>query len=413
MADDEDPAALARWLASPAAGPALAAARAALDDHPRDPLAAGTALRSTLPDLPAGRAAAVLDQAALNRRAVERGMTGSDRPLLLTRDGLEAGTRPELARRRGRLLAASGATTVLDLTGGLGFDAAGCVAAGLAVTAVERDPAIAIMLAHNVPSATVLCGDAADLLPDLLSGLRPTDVVFADPARRDPSAARDPITARARPERDPERWSPPWSSILAVPHPRVAAKVAPGMEPPEGWEAEWTSVERTVVECSLFSWPISGHARRAVVLTRTGVTVVPGDPSRRPTVVDDADAWLVEPDPAVLRAQAMGTLADEEGLSWLGEGSTWLTGPRASDSPALRSYLVLEALDGSSRRQRRRLAELGITGLTVKSRDVGLDPRDVRRSLGVSEGPSHVLVMTRRDDRIVSWLTQPAAARPR
>lgn len=411
--DDADPAALVRWLASPAAAPALAAARTALSHHPGDPLAAGTALRSALPDLPAAEAAAVLDQATLNRRAAERGMLDHDRPLLLTRDGLEAGTRPELARRRGRLLAAAGATRVLDLTGGLGFDAAGFLAAGLDVTAVERDPSLAAMLAHNLPSATVVCADAQDAQADLIAGLADTDVVFADPARRDPNAARDAVTARARPERDPERWSPPWSAIAAIPHPRIAAKVAPGFDPPPGWEAEWTSIDRTVVECALFSWPISGHPRRAVVVTSTGVTVVPGDPALVPPVADDADVWLVEPDPAVLRAHALGALADAEGLSWLGEGSTWLTGPTASDSPALRSYLVIEAMHGSHRQQRRRLSDLGITHLTVKSRDVGLDPREVRRSLGVVEGPAHVLVMTRRDSRIVSWLTQPAAARPR
>jgi hypothetical protein len=274
------------------------------------------------------------------------------------------------------------------------------------------------MLAHNVPAATVVCADACDVQADLLADLADTDVVFADPARRDPTAARDASTARARPERDPERWSPPWSTIAALPHPRIAAKVSPGFEPPPGWEAEWSSVDRTVVECALYSWPISGHARRAVVFshgtdTTTAATVIAGDSVDGPPLADDAGTWLVEPDPAVLRAHALGTLAGGEGLAWLGDGSTWLTAPHASDSPAVRCYLVIEPMDGSSKQQRRRLADLGVARLTVKSRDVGLDPRDVRRSLGVTEGPTHVLVMTRRNGRVVSWLTQPAAARPR
>ena len=49
---------------------------------------------------------------------------------------------------------------VLDLTGGLGLDTAGFAAAGLAVTAVERDPATAAYLAHNCPGARVLAADA-------------------------------------------------------------------------------------------------------------------------------------------------------------------------------------------------------------------------------------------------------------
>ena len=83
-------------------------------------------------------------------------------------------------------------------------------------------------------------------------------------------------------------------------------------------------------------------------------------------------------------------------------------GPRLKDG----SHLVLAEPAGSPKQQRRQLAGLGVTRLTVKSRDVAAEPREVLRSLGVTEGAEHVLVMTRRDGRALSLLTQPARRPP-
>ena len=97
----------------------------------------------------------------------------------------------------------------------------------------------------------------------------------------------------------------------------------------------------------------------------------------------------------------------------LGPGSTWLTGDRTSTSPALRCFLVDVELSGTTRQQRRVLADRGVTRATVKSRDIDVDPTAVLRTLGLREGPEHVLVLTRHAGRTVSLLTQPAAARDR
>jgi hypothetical protein len=412
VTDQGDREAIAAWLASPAAAEALDAAGLAIDTHPTDPLAAGSLLRRRLPDLDTPQAAAALEQATLSRLAAQR--YGIDRRLLLTRDGLEQGTRPDVADRRARMFAAAGARRVLDLTAGLGFDSAAFLAAGLLVTAVERDPVVARHLAHNCPDATVVLADATDgdVLAGLLDDLSPTDIVFVDPARRDPAGPRDAASARSRPERDPERWSPPWSYVQSLDHPRVAAKVAPGFAPPDDWEAQWVSVDRTVVECSLASWPLSGASRRAVVMTPTPPTVVDADPTLSCPRAETIGTWVHEPDPAVARAGAVPALAAQQGLALIDADSSWLTGETPSGSPALRSYLVLAELVGSPRQQRRQLADLEVSRLTVKSRDVAAEPRDVLRSLGVTEGPERVLVMTRRDGRSLSLLTQPAHRPP-
>lgn len=412
--DEPDPRlASARWLATDDATTALDEASAALALHPRDPLAATEALRRRLPALDAARASAALEQADLTRLARERYGIASPGRLLLSRDGLEQATRPDVAARRARVLHGAGVTRVLDITGGLGFDCAALLSAGLDVTVVERDPATAVLLEHNCPGATVLHLDVtgAGVLDSLLEPLSPDDVVYADPARRDPLGPRDTTSARSRPERDPERWSPPWSFVESIPHPRVTAKVAPSFSPPTGWQAEWTSVDRGVVECAVHSWSLNPATRRAVVMAGASPTVVDADDAALP-IAEHLRSWLHEPDPAIVSAGATSALrALDSELEAVDHESSWLTSARPSATPAFRSFLLIEQLTGSTRAQGRRLAALGVDRLTVKSRDVSVDPRRTLRELGVAEGPERVIIMTRRAGRAVSLLAEPAAAR--
>ena len=408
---DDERRGRATWLASPEGRSAIAAAVEARHAAAGDPLRASSLLR-TAADLSPHLAAAALEQAELMETAALRhGIDGAD--LLFTRDGLEAATRPIVADLRAEALLRSGASRVIDLTGGLGLDSAAFLRAGLAVTAVERDPVIATLLHHNCPDAEILQADATapGVLQRLLADARATDVVFVDPARRDPDAARDGRTARARPERDPERWSPPWSWVAAIPHPLVMAKVAPSFTPPKGWSAEWVSVDRTVVECTVRSWPADGATSTAVVFTPAGDAIaVTADPVAAP-LADGIGSWLHEIDPAVVRAGAVAALCRTEGLAWLGPGTTWLTGDRPSLHPALRSHRVVADLPGNDRQARHLLADLGITSAAVKSRDAAVTPHDALRALGLREGSRAVVVITTLRDRRHRVLVEPVQSR--
>ena len=407
MTDGDQQGATARWLCSPEAGPPIADARAMAARHPNDPLATAADFRRAHPTLASERAAAVLEQAALAEMAGRRyGISGDWR---LTRDGLEAATRPDVARRRAGMVVASGATRVVDLTGGLGFDTRAFLDAGLEVTAVERDPITAAFLEFNCPGVLAIVADARDELPGLIARLAEGDVVFVDPARRDPAAARDARTGRARPERDPERWSPPWSFVAGIGHPRVLAKVAPGFRPPAAWWAEWIGVDRTVVECAVASWPMADGMRRAVSLAGDGEAVAIARTDAAATTSTPL-AWIHEPDPAVVQAGALDSLAVDLRLSRIDRASTWLTGPEPARTPLVRSYETLAVLSGSSRDQRRQVAALGLRRLTAKTRDVDVTPDKALRSLGVAEGPDAVLVLTRESGRLLSLLARPASA---
>ena len=96
----------------------------------------------------------------------------------------------ELLVRAARVRGAE-APTAVDCTAGLGEDALLLAAAGFSVTLIERDPAIAALLADAIERAgadprlaqvtgrmRLVVGDAVDVLPQL--GFTP-DVVFLDP----------------------------------------------------------------------------------------------------------------------------------------------------------------------------------------------------------------------------------------
>jgi len=407
---------LARWLATDPGRAAIRAAQSAASAHATDPLGAATALRSAQPGLSPAESSAVLEQAELRRRARDRYALPAD-DLLLTRDGLQQASRPQVAAYRAGLLRESGARRVLDLTAGLGFDAGAFLAAGLAVTAVEQDPRTAVLCRHNLPGATVIEADATapGVLADLLGELTPTDVVFVDPARRDPGAARDLATGRARPERDPERWSPPWSFIESIPHPRVAIKAAPAFAPPPGWHATWSSVDRVVVENGSYSWAVFDARRRAVVHAPSGLVVVDATDGQLP-LATDLGGWLLEPDPALERAGALAALHEllSPGVRRIDDESSWLTcdiEPALTSRPWARAYRVVSELTGSTADQRRTLRARSIDRLVVKSRDVRIDPQRALRDLGCKEGNGPVLILTRRAGRTVSLLVDAVPER--
>ena len=385
---------LAQWLAGPQGQAALAAARSLAGDD----LARSAALRAG--GLAPAEAAAVLTQ--LELAALEAAPPG----WLLTRDGLEQGTRPVVARRRGRLLAEAGLASVVDASAGLGFDAAGMAAAGLAVIAVERDPATAALLAHNVPAAQVRIGEAQELVPQVTA-----DAVFIDPARRVPGQ-RTSDGRRAQSERDPSRWSPPlpWVIGLAATR-RIVAKVAPGLRAiPAGWHAEWVSVGRTVVETTLWSFPVIA-GRQAVVIADDEAHVIAGGAGQEQAQVGlragTVGSHLLEPDPAVIAAGLVPELAAQLGAQALA-GSHWLTASVAMSTPFARAYAVDEELPAAPKELRRALRERGITNPTIKSLGTGIDASELRRALRATPGPEAVIVLLRVGDRVRAYRVSPS-----
>ena len=170
------------WLTSPTGQGVIRSAR----EYP-DPLTAIPALRKRFSEIAPELISMAFSQAQLQLRLESRWATSAV-DLLLTEDGISQATRPEVASYRADFIAKSFGDNahVLDLTCGLGFDSREFARQGLRVTAVEIDPEIAEYARHNLMKfdIEVHCLDATDF--EIPSDV---DVVFVDPARRNPSAA--------------------------------------------------------------------------------------------------------------------------------------------------------------------------------------------------------------------------------
>nr|WP_211207321.1 class I SAM-dependent methyltransferase [Stackebrandtia nassauensis] len=371
-----------------------------------DPRRAAVALRRETDD--AALASAALTQAESRRSAVAKFGADAAR-MFFTRDGLEQASRAVVSDRRARRVAAAGAARVADLCCGIGSDAFALVRQGLRVLAVDSDPATAAVAAASARELGL--GDrievrCADALATDLSGM---DAVFADPARR----------VNGRRIFDPARYVPPlpalWEAAAAVP--LKVGKVGPGIDHaaiPDGAEAEWVSVDGSVVEAALWSGFGDAVRRRATVIG-TGqaadgprVAELTGD-GEREAEVGDVGEYLYEPDGAVIRAHLVAELADGLEARLGHEGIAYLYADKLVTTPFATAYRIGDVLPFHVKRLREALRQRGIGRLTIKKRGADVVPEQLRTQLRPSGDGEATLVVTRLAGKHVVLLCQPVA----
>ncbi|HEV8025377.1 MAG TPA: hypothetical protein VGP37_10890 [Candidatus Nanopelagicales bacterium] len=362
-----------------------------------DPLRTIADLRRENPRWSAEFASAVATQRELGQRARKAGSVPPG-PWLLTRTGAEQSTRPAIAARRAAHLAAAGVATVVDLTAGLGVDAWACSQAGLNVVAIERDPLTADLCRANVPEATVLTADATTIDLADLPALPEPICWLVDPARRGSTLRAD--GSRALPERDPQRWSPPWSFIehLRATHDWVAAKAPGAFTPTAQWSAEWVGVADYVAECAVYSGPHSPLAqhRQATLLSEDSsmsALTYPVTDERAP--VGPLETFIGEPHPVFHRAlPALCT----GGVHRVSATSTWLTSPHAS-TPGVRWFAVLAT--GSAKQLREAARDAGIDAVAVKSQESKIPLSQWRSRIKLPDSNRYAMIVARGLDHAV------------
>lgn len=382
-----DPA-VARQLVSPEGVEILSAAGAEADP---DSLGAADRLRRRFP---ANLAAAALDQVWLRRRAIDKiGPAGAG--MLWTRDGLEQATRGPVSAWRASRLRDAGVRRVVDLGCACGADARACLDAGLEVTAVEIDPALAEFARHNLPGAEVVCGDAEALAPELLpdAGSGRTAAVLLDPARR---------TGRGRSWRI-EDIRPSWEFVLRMVEAPclTVVKLGPGVPreilPPEA-AVTWVGHRRDLVEATLWSGPESGHGGRHN--TRHRAILVGEDPSSAlslpggedPLGVGPLREFLAEPHPAVIRSRAMRAAAGGTDVHLPAPGIAYLLAAEPVPSPWLTWFRILAAMPLTEKALRSWVREHRIGALEIKVRGIDVDPAALRRRLRL-KGPNRATLI--------------------
>ncbi|RME82886.1 MAG: class I SAM-dependent methyltransferase [Caldilineae bacterium] len=330
------------------------------------------------------QASALVTTAQLRRRA-EVKFPGRAQGMFFTKEALEQATPYAVARHTAARF--RGVEWVADLGCGAGGDALALADEVGQVLAVDRDAVRLALLDANACS----WGRRERVHPLQADIMRPAWRVlaaWADPDRR------------TGPRRlfHPDRLHPPLQQLLALREltPNLGIKLMPGLPHeaiPAGAEAEWISLQGQLKEAVLWFGELArGRVRRATVLPSGAELVAAG--GRAP--LSSPGAFLYEPDPAVIRAGAVGDLALELGLWQIDPEIAYLSGDRALATPFARCWRLLDELPFDLKALNRRLRRLQGRVVAVKKRGSPIDPEAFRRRLYRSdEGTELVLVVTR------------------
>ncbi|WES62781.1 hypothetical protein P0L94_09945 [Microbacter sp. GSS18] len=391
---------------------------------------------------------AVVGQARLRARAGEK-FGEFARRMLFTRAGLEQATRLEVAARHAARFRDAGITRVADLGCGIGGDAMGLAALGLAVDAVDADEITSALAAYNLapfgsdvrvlhttaqdyaaatlpadggirlsedraesgsapatgpeggPGSEIRSDDAASGselrsdAPEPGAGERmPVQAVWLDPARR--TAGHRETTRTA-----PEDWSPSldWTLDLARRIP-AGIKLGPGLDRdliPDDVEAQWVSADGSTIELVLWSGALArpGVARAALVIRAGAAAELTAAADAEDEPVRELGAYLHEPDGAVIRARLIGDVARSLEAGMLDEHIAYLTSDAALTSPFVQSFRVREVLPADTKALASALRERGIGRLEIKKRGVDVDPAALRTKLKLRGDASATLILTR------------------
>jgi SAM-dependent methyltransferase len=332
--------------------------------------------------------------------------------LFFTPEALAQATSPIIAAYHAEQIAASGAKTVADLGCGVGMDTLALAEAGLAVLALERDASRLVFARANAVLRGV--ADKITFRREEVTALNwDADAAFWDPSRRTGPEGR-------RVSRHGDQYEPPLDFLAQV-RTRVrkggCIKLSPALPDDTLAElngrVEFLSEARECKEACVWFGDVKGIAgdrATAAVLLSSGRRLImepaedPSDPS-----AGALGQYLFDPDPAVLRSGALGTLANRLGAHRLGAADTYLTGDTLPDDSlraAVFAYRIVEAQPYRPKQVGAALCTRDIGRLIVKKRYFPKEPEAVARELQIKGGSREgilVLVRTTATSRPEFW----------
>jgi hypothetical protein len=243
--------------------------------------------------------------------------------------------------------------------------------------------------ALELAGVEVVEADVVDLVAAADGGrVAGCDAAVLDPARR----------AGGRRQLDPDRWSPPWSTVTALLDrmPTSVVKVAPGLDHDRvtaGVEAEWVSAGGSIVEALLWGRGVSTTWRRAALLRDGVVHEVTAQEDPGPAPLGPVRGWLHEPDPALIRSGLMSLVA--AGGTLVDPTIAYLTSDAPARSPWLSDHRVAEVLPFNLKKLKALLRSRDIGRVVVKKRGSPIEPETLARQLRGPGSGSAVVVLTR------------------
>lgn len=341
-----------------------------------------SALRKTYT---ADQSRAALTMARLQVKAVDKFGADASR-LFFTEDALQQASDPLVRRYRADTIPAG--ARVLDACCGIGADALAFVQAGAQVIGLDLDPLRVAIARHNAAALGYEMArfEVADVRQGIPAGY---DLVFFDPARRD---------YRGRRIYDVERYLPPLSTVRGWPTGPMLIKLSPGVNVSQlteyGGGVEFISVAGDLKECVLrLNCGVNGisatllhegtvlHWRRAGPAPDVGLSPPLG--------------WLLEPDPAIIRAGLVQDVAAYFNAMMLDSTIAYLTVDDAPRSPWVRCWPVLDWMPFHVKSLRAYLRQHDVGQVTVKKRGSPVTPEALVPQLKLKGMQHRVLVLTR------------------
>ena len=345
-------------------------------------MAAGLQEKNLLPDLERlrkeygnGLARAAVEMALLRTRAASKFSQAQE--MYFTRDALEQASGERISSHRAQRFA--DCASVGDFGCGIGGDLIS-LAARTNATGIERDAVRAAMATENLRvcrvngCASVLAADLAECSwPDVAA-------LWCDPARRE--NGRRIFSVR--------NYQPALPTVLEWQKrvPNLGVKLSPGVQRREiaglPAEVEFISEGGGLKEAVLWFGALRTADMRATLLpgahtliAMPGASVATGPLLR----------YLYEPDPAVMRAGLVQTLAVMLDARKLDEDIAYLTSDALRPTVFARAYEVDDALPFSLKAIRARLRERGVGSVVVKKRGSPLDVDEFAKALRLSGSP--------------------------
>lgn len=351
---------------------------------------------------PADLARPALEIAILRREAAGKFPVLMAAQMYLTRQALEQATSYEIAANRAeRYRLSLQPDHIVDLGCSIGSDT--LALAGAAPTlGLDRDRLRLRMAQANLEAFSTLPESAvklhpasfaqADLTEPLPVARRDTTALFFDPARRDDQRRIFSVQDYQPPLAVVKTWLPHFTAL--------GVKLSPGVDLAEladyPAEIEFISLNGELKECVLWFGSLRNTARRATLLpSRAQMTSdEPFSSQQPPAQLSAPQSFLYEPDPAILRAGLVRSLAEQLQAAQLDPEIAYLTSGELKTTPFARAWVIEDWFPFQLKRLRAYLRQRGIGKLTVKKRGSPLEPEALIRDLRLQGDSERVLVLT-------------------
>jgi hypothetical protein len=344
-------------------------------------------------------AAAALETAVLRQRASRKFSRAAE--MYFTRDALEQATGEAIAAHRARRF--DGYDRIVDLGCGIGGDSL-ALAAVAPTAGIDRDPLRLLMARENARAYDL--SDRFDAVRADVAGGGPAiaGAAFVDPSRR---------TAAGRRIFDSRGFQPPLAEILGW-RDRfrlLAVKLAPGIRDQDltglNADVEFVAEGNDLKEAVLWLGEGVSNGRTATILPDGFSLCTDGD---EVPPVHPAGAVLYEPNPAVIRAHLLGTLARRLDAWQIDPSIAYLSASDYRQDPFARAWSIDAVLPFSVDRVRRHLRSRGVGRVIVKKRGSPIEPEALIRMLKLRGENECTVVLTRQLGRPVALICREVNA---